>query len=120
MTTALNGLSGFEERISHRGKKSFDLFLCDLHMPSCDGFKCVKMIREWEEKYDIKPRMLICAITADANTETTEQCLSPQGGFDEFLAKPLRQNVLRDMIVKMCREGRLEAEIPRPSRQLNY
>ena len=32
VTTALNGLSGFEERISHRGKKAFDLCLMDLHM----------------------------------------------------------------------------------------
>ena len=28
VTTALNGLAGFEERISHRGKDCFDLILC--------------------------------------------------------------------------------------------
>ena len=30
VTTALNGLAGFEERISRRGKDCFDLILCKL------------------------------------------------------------------------------------------
>lgn len=32
VTTAINGLAGFEERTSHRGKKAFDLCFMDLHM----------------------------------------------------------------------------------------
>ena len=107
VTTALNGLSGFEERISHRGKqKGFDLALCDLHMPSCDGFQCVKMIRAWE-KSNAEKHLKVCAVTADANPDTRDRCLSLEGGFDEFLAKPLRKNALRDMIAKICGEDRL-------------
>ena len=106
VTTALNGLSGYEERTCHRGKKSFDLCLMDLHMPLCDGFQCTKMIREWEEKNNVS-RMTICAISADAHSDTVEQCLSPEGGFDEFITKPLRQNALKDMIGKLCGKDRL-------------
>jgi CheY-like chemotaxis protein len=105
VTTALNGLSGFEEVVSHQGGKDFDLVLCDLHMPACDGFQCVKMIRDWEEKNGVPP-MRICAVTADASPETRERCLE-EAGFNEFMAKPLRKNELRDMIIKMCGENRL-------------
>ncbi|CAB9529000.1 Peroxide stress-activated histidine kinase mak2 [Seminavis robusta] len=111
VTTALNGLSGFEERVSNQGGKGFDLVLCDLHMPSCDGFQCVKMIREWEEKNGVKP-IDICAVTADASPETRDRCLAPEGGFNEFMAKPLRKNELKEMIVKMCGPGRFEPGTP--------
>lgn len=115
VTTALNGLSGFEERISHKSKSSaFDLILCDLHMPMCDGYKCVEMIREWEIKNNKEPA-LICALTADANPDTRDRCLSEEGGFDEFLAKPLRKNALRDTIVELCGQDRLFLEdVPKP------
>jgi PAS domain S-box-containing protein len=112
VTTALNGINGFEERVSHRGKSAFDLILCDLHMPSCDGFECVKMIRDWETKNNETPA-IICAVTADANPETMAHCLSETGGFHQFLAKPLRKNVLRDMIVKICGSERLQQEEPK-------
>ena len=106
VSTALNGIIGFEERSTHRGKNSFDIILCDLHMPSCDGFQCVQMIREWEKKNKESPSF-ICAVTADASAETKSTCLSESGGFDEFLSKPLRKNVLRDMVIKTCGSGRL-------------
>ena len=98
VTTALNGLSGFEERTAKGGKDKFDLILCDLHMPMADGFQCVKMIRDWEKKHHVNP-VKICAVTADANPETMERCLSEAGGFNEFLSKPLRKNV--GAVVKM-------------------
>lgn len=112
VTTALNGMSGFEERVSHRGGKAFDLCLMDLHMPLCDGFQCVKMIREWECQNNVTP-ITICAVTADANNETRDLCLSDSGGFDQFLTKPLRKNVLRDMVVECCGEDRLNEETPK-------
>lgn len=109
VTTALNGLTGFEERTAKGCKDKYDLILCDLHMPMADGFQCVKMIREWERKNNVS-QSKICAVTADANPETVEKCLSDSGGFDEFLAKPLRKNVLRDMVAKVCGEDRLPEE----------
>ena len=115
VTTALNGLSGFEERVSHRGKKAFDLCLMDLHMPLCDGYQCVKMIREWEEANSATP-LTICAVTADSNPETEEYCLSKEGGFDKFLCKPLRKNALRDMVAEICGEDRLSEEKVRAPR----
>ena len=114
VTTALNGLSGFEERTCHRGKKAFDLVLMDLHMPLCDGFQCTKMIREWEEKNNVS-RVKICAISADAQSDTVEQCLSPSGGFDKFISKPLRQNALKGIIGKLCGEDRLAENDAVPS-----
>ena len=115
VTTALNGLSGFEERSSHCGKKSFDLCLMDLHMPMCDGFQCVRMIREWEKSNNIPP-IAVCALTADANPDTEEQCLSGDGGFNYFLSKPLRKNVLKDMVTQICGADRMAGEtVPAPS-----
>ena len=85
-------------------------------MPSCDGYQCVKMIRDWEKKNNV-PHLQICAVTADANPETRDHCLSDAVGFDEFLSKPLRKNVLRDMIVKICGEGHLEETAQKVKRQ---
>lgn len=75
VTTAINGISGYEERIAHKDNGTFDLILCDLHMPSCDGFQCVRLIRDWERKHGV-PRAKICAVTADADEETRDVCLS--------------------------------------------
>jgi len=105
---------GFEERACHNGKSSFDFCLMDLHMPLCDGFQCVQMIREWEKKNGATP-LKICALTADADTETMERCLNE--GFDEFLSKPLRKNVLRDMVVKVCGEERLATDAQKTIRR---
>lgn len=80
----------------------------DLHMPLCDGFPCVQIIRDWEKKHGATP-LKICALTADADPETMEKCLNE--GFDEFLSKPLRKNVLRDMVVKVCGEERLATDV---------
>jgi CheY-like chemotaxis protein len=67
------------------------------------------MIREWEGQNGAN-RIKICAVTADANSETQDRCLSEEGGFDLFLTKPLRKNALREMITQCCGEDRLPAE----------
>ena len=116
VTTAMNGISGYEERIAHKDSSAFDLILCDLHMPSCDGFQCVRLIRDWERKNEI-PRAKICAVTADADKETRDVCLSEEGGFDEFLSKPLRKNELRNMIIKLCGDELLGEEPSNPPKR---
>jgi len=73
------------------------------------------MIREWEEQNGAK-RIKICAVTADANSETQDRCLSEEGGFDEFLTKPLRKNALWNMITQCCGEDRLVEETGTVSR----
>lgn len=67
------------------------------------------MIREWEKKKEVKP-LFITALTADVNPASEAYCLSKEGGFDRFLSKPLRQNVLRNFIVDIFGEERLQGE----------
>mmetsp|Transcript_20880 Transcript_20880/g.45278 ORF Transcript_20880/g.45278 Transcript_20880/m.45278 type:complete len:1249 (+) Transcript_20880:63-3809(+) len=109
VTTALNGLDGFEQRV--RKDIKYDLILCDLHMPMADGFQCVQMIREWEIANNEK-HVPICALTADASSDTKKHCLSKDGGFDKFLSKPLRKNVLRDTVISVCGSERLQSSDP--------
>lgn len=96
LTTAKNGIEGFEKRTR---EGPFDLVLCDLHMPLCDGFECVKKIRHWEKTNNVSP-LPICALTADSNPDTRYRCLSD--GFTDFTTKPLRKETLKHKLASLC------------------
>jgi PAS domain S-box-containing protein len=69
-------------------QESFDLVLMDLQMPIMDGFETLRRLRQWEAAEKRKPVRVI-AVSADALTEKRNLCL--RSGFDDFLAKPIRQ-----------------------------
>ncbi len=75
LTTAATGQASLE-RIA---QQQFDLILCDLGLPDCDGFDLVKAIRG-------KTSTPLCALTA--TTSTAEQRYAFELGVNYFLAKP--------------------------------
>jgi CheY-like chemotaxis protein len=68
--------------------EKFDVALVDLQMPVMDGLECVRRLREWELKQSTRQRMLVIAVSANADDdEVVAQCRSV--GFDHVHAKPL-------------------------------
>ncbi len=73
----------------------FDLVLMDVQMPEMDGFEAVAAIRALEHAQG-RPHTPIVAVTAHAMVGDREKCL--QAGMDAYLAKPLRRQLLFDLV----------------------
>ncbi|MBI2884268.1 MAG: PAS domain S-box protein [Candidatus Methylomirabilis oxyfera] len=69
----------------------YDLILMDVQMPEMDGFEATRAIRAWEREHNVG-RAPIIAMTAHAIAGYREQCL--QQGMDDYLAKPIRKDLL--------------------------
>ncbi|KIV94754.1 hypothetical protein PV10_02487 [Exophiala mesophila] len=72
----------------------FHLVLMDVQMPVLDGYEATKAIRA-----DPDPnvnQVLVIAMTASAIRGDREKCL--EAGMNDYLAKPVRQNVLKAML----------------------
>lgn len=84
----------------------FDLLLTDLNMPKLNGFDLTQKIRQQEKETD--KHLPIVAITANAMTGDREKCLD--AGMDDFLAKPISIQSLKDIIEKWLPKSILVSE----------
>jgi signal transduction histidine kinase/predicted ATPase/CheY-like chemotaxis protein len=84
------------EALKRRSKegKPFHLVLMDVQMPVLDGYAATKAIRK-DEDPNVK-EVLVIAMTASAIRGDREKCL--EAGMNDYLAKPVRQTVLKTMI----------------------
>ena len=72
---------------------TYDLIFMDCHMPEMDGFEVTQAIRTAETGGRHTP---IVALTASALEGDRERCIA--AGMDDYLAKPLRQQQLAEML----------------------
>lgn len=86
------------------GEQPFDCVLMDLQMPGMDGTDATRAIRERER--ETGGHLRIIALTANAMEGDREACLA--AGMDDYLAKPLHLDDLRDAL-----ERALERRSPR-------
>jgi CheY-like chemotaxis protein len=84
-----------EEALALWRSGRFDLLLTDCHMPNMDGYALSEAIRRAEPAGS---RMPIIAVTANVTKGVREHCLSL--GMDDCIAKPLRLQVLADVLVR--------------------
>jgi CheY-like chemotaxis protein len=70
---------------------SFDLILMDLRMPVLDGLQATRII-----KSELKIQTPVVALTGDCNQETRDEC--EKLGFNAFQAKPMKRDVLKEII----------------------
>ena len=96
--TAMNGLDGLE------ALKEFDatLILLDLSMPEMTGYEATAAIRALDDK--IVNNIPIVALTADVFQETKDRVMS--SGFNNYVTKPFKSDVLYNTIVLHLGESR--------------
>lgn len=84
-----NGLEVFEAL----SEDEYDLLLLDCQMPKLDGYETVRRLRKEEAG---QRHLSVIAVTAHAMKGERERCLA--AGMDDYLAKPLRQHELAEML----------------------
>jgi CheY-like chemotaxis protein/HPt (histidine-containing phosphotransfer) domain-containing protein len=91
---AVRVAGGGREALAALERERFDLVLMDMEMPDIDGLETTALIRERERSTG--GHVPVIAMTAHALEGIQERCL--RGGMDGYLAKPIRDEALRDMI----------------------
>jgi CheY-like chemotaxis protein len=87
----------------------FDLVLMDLQMPEMDGFAATRKIRKTEQGG--QDRLPVIAMTAHAMKGDHEECLA--AGMDDYLAKPINSEELRQVIERVMTARKEPAGIQR-------
>ncbi|KAL8690766.1 MAG: hypothetical protein Q9218_003859 [Villophora microphyllina] len=98
VTVANNG----QEALEAVQRRRFDVILMDVQMPVMGGFEATGKIREYEQSEGLV-RTPIIALTAHAMLGDREKCINAQ--MDEYLTKPLKQNVMMQTILKCATLG---------------
>ena len=98
VTVVGNGLDAFEAVKAQR----YDVVLMDVQMPVMGGFEATREIRQYEKETGV-PRTPIVALTAHAMLGDREKCIQAQ--MDEYLSKPLKQNLLMQTILRVASDG---------------
>lgn len=74
-----------------------DLILMDVYTPVMDGLEATQIIRRWEQAHAQRPCVII-ACSASTFAEDIERCQF--AGMNDFLAKPIQIDQLRQMLEK--------------------
>jgi|GEM_PF-1913391 len=94
VTIASDGQKALEKFLNGR----FEIILMDVQMPEMDGIEATRAIRKREQETGAG-RIPIVALTAHAMKGDRERFL--EAGMDTYIAKPLKQNELIDVINKL-------------------
>jgi CheY-like chemotaxis protein/HPt (histidine-containing phosphotransfer) domain-containing protein len=83
----------------------YRVVLMDCHMPEMDGYEATRQLRAtgWDSD-----RLRIIALTANAMRGDAERCLA--AGMDDYVAKPVRLEDLRDALARVTRHTSPRAE----------
>jgi two-component system, sensor histidine kinase and response regulator len=81
----------------------FDIVVMDLQMPTMDGFEALRAIRERDALAGCHTH--VAALTAHAMQADRDRCL--EAGFDNYLAKPVRQAELQAALEAVHRQGQV-------------
>jgi polar amino acid transport system substrate-binding protein len=79
-------------------RKAYALILMDAQMPEMDGMEATRRIRKAQTAGDrsVPAELRIVAMTANAMAGDREACI--ESGMDDYLAKPVRPDALRDVL----------------------
>ncbi len=73
---------------------SYDIIFMDMQMPNMDGLKATEKIREAGNNIPI--------IAMTANVFDSDKKACNQAGMDDFIAKPVKRDIVRTMLIKYC------------------
>jgi len=88
------------EAIEALRRRSYDLVLMDAQMPEMDGLEATRRIREAQAagEQGFTGELKIVAMTANAMSGDREMCLA--AGMDDYLAKPVKVDALREILTR--------------------
>ncbi|KAK9242355.1 hypothetical protein V1506DRAFT_547822 [Lipomyces tetrasporus] len=93
---AKDGYEAIEKvKLSRDACEHFDIIFMDIQMPNMDGIQATRIIRE-----DLDYQFPIVALTAYANNSNVKECMAV--GMNNFLAKPIKREQLRDILDMYC------------------
>jgi two-component system sensor histidine kinase/response regulator len=95
---------GYDAKLAHDGDEAvkaindeeFDLLILDYHMPGHDGASVARCERQLEAMNPKRKRAYISALTASVFDSDKKNC--QEAGMDDFLAKPLRTDDLKNLL----------------------
>jgi signal transduction histidine kinase len=101
-----------QEALTALKAKRYALVLMDEQMPVMDGFTATRFIRQAQANGTpgFAPELRIIAMTANAMTGDREACLN--AGMDDYLSKPVKPDVLRDMLARYLPTKATASEAP--------
>jgi PAS domain S-box-containing protein len=86
---------------------SFDVVFMDCQMPGLDGFEATRRVRAYEGSVGAK-RLPIVAMTANVMPGIVESCR--EAGMDDYISKPINQNVLQKALERWCPHLRFQPQ----------
>ena len=89
---AENGKQAVDTELSN----NYDLIFMDMEMPIMDGLEATRIIKA--NSIDRGEKPFIVAMTANAMPEDRERCF--EAGMDDFLAKPITLEAIKEMLLK--------------------
>ena len=89
-----------QEGLDQLAEKPFDLVFMDCNMPRMDGFEATQRIRESNASFS---SITVVAMTANVHKSAMEQC--EIAGMNDYLAKPIKLRVVRDMLNRWLAPG---------------
>ncbi len=106
---ALDGAAAVQRALAQQ----YDVILMDIHMPVMDGREATRQIRVAD---GLSSRVPIIALTADVFA--TERGALLQGGIDDCVFKPVREEILWNAIARATgRASRVTESMPVPTRR---
>lgn len=85
-------------------KEHFDLILMDIKMPVMDGLESAKSINSFIKTHPRKYKTTMIALTAVAAYGEKDFYIH-EGGFDDYLSKPIYVPELRDLLIKYLHQS---------------
>lgn len=101
---AANGLEAVE--IYKNDPAKFPVILMDISMPVMDGYQASQALLEFEKLNNLNHAPII-ALTGHALTNDREKCLA--AGMDDYLPKPVRQELLLAKLEEWYKKSDLES-----------
>jgi two-component system sensor histidine kinase/response regulator len=106
--TAENGRMAIEKIVRFERENPYDIVLMDCQMPEMDGYEATRHIRSAD--FDvINSGIVIIAMTANAMKGDKEKCIN--AGMNDYLAKPIDPDLLREKLVSWLDSKKLAEKV---------